>query len=191
MKQRALQVGESGLHAFLADLQQATSGRDVRFHLMGYSFGCIVASAMLCGPSSGARTTTAASVALVQGALSLWSYCNNIPVAAGKSGYFVKLVEKKSAAGPILTTRSRFDTATGRFYPLGAGIANQISFDPVALPRYGALGSFGAQGLVPAANDLSMRKVTEDYKFSAGQIYNVDASEFVRVGSGPAGAHND
>ena len=191
MKQRALQVGEGGLHSFLADLQQATSGRDLRFHLMGHSFGSIVVSAMLCGPSSGAGATNAASVALVQGALSLWSYCSSIPVAAGQRGYFVDLLERKKVTGPILTTRSVFDTANGRFYPLGAGIANQISFAPGDFPRYGALGSFGAQGLVPAAAETSMRKVTEDYNFASGQVYNIDASEFVRAGSGPAGAHND
>ncbi len=146
MKQRALQVGQGGLHSFLADLQQATSGRDVRFHLMGHSFGCIVVSAMLCGPASDTRPTGAASVAFVQGALSLWSYCSSIPVAAGQKGYFVDLVEKKKVTGPILTTRSIFDTANGRFYPLGAGIANQVTYAPGDLPRYGALGTFGAQG---------------------------------------------
>jgi hypothetical protein len=192
MKQRARKVGESGLHAFLADLQQATAERDVRFHLMGHSFGCIVMSAMLCGPPSDARQVSAvASLALVQGALSLWSYCDNIPVAAGQTGYFRRLVEQKKVSGPILTTRSIFDTANGRFYPLGAGVANQVSFAPGELPRYGALGSFGVQGLVPDGTDMPMRAATEDYGFALGQIYNLEASQFVRTGSGPAGAHND
>jgi len=190
MKQRALLVGETGLHAFLANLQQAAAGRDVRFHLMGHSFGCIVVSAVLCGPPSDQRPVNpVASLALIQGAMSLWSYCEKISVAPALSGYFRKL--KAQVAGPILTTRSVYDTANGRFYPLGAGVADQISFEAGELPRYGALGSFGAQGLMPGAIDMPMRAATEDYGFCAGWIYNLEASQFVRSGAGPAGAHND
>lgn len=35
------------------------------------------------------------------------------------------LLSGNSIAGPILTTQSRFDTAVGRWYPLGAGAARQ------------------------------------------------------------------
>ena len=190
MKQRACQIGETGMHGFLADLQLAFGKRDVRIHLMGHSFGCIVTSAVLCGPASGARPINPVdSLALVQGALSLWSYCSKIPVVPGQSGYFHKIGE--AVAGPILTTRSIFDTANGRFYPLGAGVANQINFAHGELPVYGAIGSFGAQGLVPAAADMPMRAANDDYGFVAGQIYNLEASQFIRIGSGPAGAHND
>jgi len=55
MKQRARQVGEGGMAEFLAALQRAGSGRDVRFHLMGHSFGCIVVSGCAGGiPGTGA-----------------------------------------------------------------------------------------------------------------------------------------
>ena len=55
---------------------------------MGHSFGGVVVSAMLNGPGgvSGARPVD--SLALVQGALSLWSYCDDIPAAPGSPGYF-------------------------------------------------------------------------------------------------------
>lgn len=187
MKQRARQVGEGGMAQFLGALQNAVGSRDVRFHLMGHSFGCIVVSSML----SASAVKPVASLALVQGALSLWSYCDHIPVASEKSGYFRALIHDKKVTGPILTTRSVFDTANRRFYPLGAGIAGQIDFGPGELPRYGALGSFGAQGLMPQGADIPMRPAGEEYRFRAGEIYNLEASQFVRNGSGPAGAHND
>jgi len=160
--------------------------------LMGHSFGCIVVSAMLCGTSSRpSPVAPVASLALVQGALSLWSYCQAIPVLPGQAGYFCSLIKDKRVSGAILTTRSIFDTANRRFYPLGAGIANQVDFGPGELPRYGALGTFGAQALVPEGVDMPMRLATEEYRFAAGQIYNLEASKFIRGGSGPAGAHND
>src|SRR5204863_6883569 len=56
MKDRARTIGETSLHTLLADLQRVASetGRDVRFHLMGHSFGCVVVSATLAGPPGGA-----------------------------------------------------------------------------------------------------------------------------------------
>jgi pimeloyl-ACP methyl ester carboxylesterase len=192
MKQRARLVGETGMTEFLAALQQAAGSRDVRFHLMGHSFGCIVVSAMLCETSAHpSHVKPVASLVLVQGALSLWSYCEKIPVAPGQTGYFRALIKEKRVNGPIVTTRSSYDTANRRFYPLGAGIANQVDFAPEAFPRYGAVGTFGAQGLVPNANDLLMRPTTEEYRFAAGGIYNLDAKHFICKGGGAAGAHDD
>ena len=55
-----------------------------RFHLMGHSFGCIVVSATVAGPAG--RPTLPRpvdSLFLVQGALSLWSYAADIPIARG------------------------------------------------------------------------------------------------------------
>ena len=192
MKQRARLVGAGGMAEFLAALQQAAGSRDVRFHLMGHSFGCIVVSAMLCGtPAHRSPVKPVASLALVQGALSLWSYCEKIPVVPRQSGYFHALISDKKVSGPILTTRSMFDTANRRLYPLGAGIANQVDFGPGEFPRYGALGTFGAQGLTPDGNNLPMRPATQAYQFAAGGIYNLEASKFIRSGGGASGAHND
>ncbi|MBA4017558.1 MAG: hypothetical protein C0483_10335 [Pirellula sp.] len=79
MKDRARMFGETGAHQLLQSLQRLDAGRDVRFHLMGHSFGCIVVSACVAGPP-GARTKPlpVASLSLVQGALSLWAYCSNV-----------------------------------------------------------------------------------------------------------------
>ena len=46
MKRRALRFGEGGANGLLRLLQGAVwADREVRFHLVGHSFGCIVASA--------------------------------------------------------------------------------------------------------------------------------------------------
>jgi hypothetical protein len=74
---------------------------------------------------------------------------------------------------------------------LGAGIANQVDFGPGEFPRYGALGTFGAQGLTPDGHDVPMRPAGEQYGFKNAQVYNLEASEFIRKGGGPAGAHSD
>src|SRR5690606_33145071 len=89
MKQRACTVGERGIHDLLRTLQHAVGSREVRFHLMGHSFGCIVVSAAVAGPRGTAPLPRpVSSLALVQGALSLWSYCADIPAVSGQPGYF-------------------------------------------------------------------------------------------------------
>ena len=77
MKHRARTVGEQGMHTFVSDLQRAC---DANVHLMGHSFGCIVISSILGGPGgNGTLTRPVNSVVLVQGAMSLWSYAEDIP----------------------------------------------------------------------------------------------------------------
>ena len=87
---------------------------ETRFHLMGHSFGCIVVSATVAGAPRGEKLPRPVdSLFLVQGALSLWSYCPDIPMARGTAGYFNRILEEGLVRGPIVTTRSRFD-ARGR-----------------------------------------------------------------------------
>ncbi|MFB2920616.1 hypothetical protein [Aerosakkonema funiforme] len=193
MKDRARQFGESGGFKLLGDLQRA-AGDNVRFHLMGHSFGCIVVSAMLAGPNGrGSLVRPVNSVALVQGALSHWSYCSDIPVAPGRVGYFRSVVTDRKVDGPIITTQSKFDTAVGKMYPIGAGIRQQIHFAP-KLPKYGALGTFGVCGLDPSiVIDMNMLAVDASYQFEPRKIYNLESSKFIcdGTGGGLGGAHND
>ena len=66
----------------------------MRFHLMGHSFGCIVVSSTLAGPY--ARTALrrpVASVTLVQGALSHWSYAAEVPAGCVVRADREKLVQ--------------------------------------------------------------------------------------------------
>jgi len=193
MKDRAHQFGETGGFKLLSDLQRvAKAERGVRFHLMGHSFGCIVVSDMLGGPDGhGKLDHPVNSVVLMQGALSLWSYCSDIPCAAGQTGYFHSIIADRKIAGPIITTQSEFDTAVGRFYPLGAGIRQQVNFVPGELPKYGGLGTFGAGGPDLEIVDLKMLSIDDSYPFESGKIYNLESSQFIREGSGPSGAHGD
>jgi hypothetical protein len=193
MKDRACRFGEMGGFTLLRDLQRTVPAqRDVRFHLIGHSFGCIVVSAILAGPDGhGTLVRPVDSVALLQGALSLWSYCADIPVVPGQSGYFRSIIADQKVKGPIITTQSEFDTAVGRFYPLGAGVRRQVTFAPGELPKYGGLGTFGVRGLDEAVVDLDMLPVSTAYAFAPGTIYNLESSRFICEGSGASGAHSD
>ncbi len=190
MKDRARQFGETGAHKLLRDLQTAAPA--ARFHLMGHSFGCIVASTAIAGAPNTEDQGLARpvdSLFLVQGALSLWSFANSIPYAGGSAGYFHRVVERGLIRGPIVTTRSTHDSAVGIFYPLGAHAAGQIVLRE-DYPAYGGVGAFGIRGL-ERIEDLPMRVETYKYQFQPSAIYNLDASAIIKNGSGAAGAHSD
>jgi hypothetical protein len=190
MKDRARQFGATAGADLLARLQRAST--TTRFHLMGHSFGCIVVSSILAGrDGNGDPIRPVESAMLAQGALSLWSFCDDIPTAQGKAGYFRSAVNGR-VKGPILTTQSELDYAVGRYYPLAAGVAGQVVFSvPAALPRYGAVGSFGIQGLDDRAVDVTIHGTDHDYGFRPGMIYNIECSDVIKKLSGSGGAHCD
>jgi hypothetical protein len=188
MKDRARQFGESAGHELLIRLQKAAPG--AHFHLMGHSFGCIVVSAAVAGPRVGERLPRAVhSLFLVQGALSHWSYVADIPFSPGTPGYFHRILRDGLVQGPLVTTRSMHDTAIGRFYPLGALLKKQFLLDS-DYPVYGGIGAFGIQGIV-GAEDMPMQPATFIYRFHGGRVYNLEASNIIRNGSGASGAHSD
>lgn len=187
MKKRARTVGEGGMHTFVARMQQALPM--ARFHLMGHSFGCIVVSALLGGPGGTTPLPRPVdSVALVQGALSLWAYAERTPDGA-TPGYFNAMIKRGAVRGPIVTTQSRFDTAVGTYYPLAASLAGQVAFGP-DLPRFGAVGTFGIQG-VPNLTPVEVLPETGSYQFAPGKIYNLEGSGFIKKMEGASGAHSD
>lgn len=194
MKARARDFGESGGYNLLTKLQQAAP-ESVRFHLMGHSFGCIVMSAMLAGPKGeGTLRRPVNSLSLIQGALSLWSYCKDIPVVRGRSGYFYPLIVDDKIDGPIITTQSEHDSAVGTMYPLASGIAmSNPDFAPENLPRYGAIGAFGIRGDGLEIIDLDMLPCDQDYDFEPGKIYNLESSRYIckiPPNAGLGGAHS-
>jgi pimeloyl-ACP methyl ester carboxylesterase len=191
MKRRACRFGESGATALLRRLQSAVpEDRRVRFHLMGHSFGCIVVSAAVAG-GPGRAACAVDTLVLVQGALSLWSYCGRIPGTRARSGYFHRIVADKLVRGPVVTTMSQHDRAVGFFYPLGAAAGRQVSYPIGEYPTYGGIGSFGARGLPDDTDDLHMREVTEPYDFHPDRIYNLESSHVIAHGGGASGAHSD
>ena len=187
MKDRARAFGETAANDLLANLQHAAPG--CRFHLMGHSFGCIVVSGAIAGAAHSARLPRPIdTLFLAQGALSLWAFGQDNPYA-DKPGYFRGVIGEGLVRGPILTTTSRFDTAVGRYYPIGARLANQyvLSAD---YPKYGGVGTYGIQGS-PNTLSLTIADVDEPYSFTPSYIYNIDASRVIKNGTGTSGAHSD
>lgn len=190
MKDRARHIGETGGHELLQKLQCAGKS-ETRFHLMGHSFGCIVVSAAIAGPpSSRASPRPIDSLSLIQGALSLWSFSSMIPFATGKVGYFNHALTKELVRGPIVTTRSSYDKAVRKLYPFAVRLARQYLLGK-DLPKYGGIGTFGAQGLGDMVEDLEMHSATQDYKFMPKRVYNLEASNTIKNGAGFSGAHSD
>src|SRR5262249_54193310 len=156
------------------------AGRDARFHLMGHSFGCIAVTAMTAGSSEATMAPKPRhSILLVQGAMSLWAFCAMISHAQDKDGALHPVVKNKRVKGATATTLSEHDSAVGFFYPLAAGLKGQVEF-ALEMPKYGAIGSFGIQGLDDIAEGLTMQKKDHQYNFKAGRIYNLESSGVIK-----------
>ncbi len=195
MKDRARQIGENSGFNLLKTLQEKAA-ETVRFHLMGHSFGCVVVSSILSGPKGkGILVRPVDSLALVQGAVSLWSYCSKISYERDRPGYFNTIIAQSKVAGPIVTTHSQFDYAVGRMYPLAGKTAfSSVDFAPGQLPKYGGIGSFGLGGDDLAAENTNMLPCDASYDFKPGKIYNLESSKFicnVELGGPTSGAHCD
>lgn len=198
MKERARIFGETGANALLSSLQKAAP--KTRFHLVGHSFGCIVASGAILGPPNRPDLSRPVSTLIhLQGALSLWAFASNIPYPPNGRGYYRDIIDRNLVRGTIVTTQSRFDKAVGWFYPLGAEIAQDVK-ESINLPKYGGIGSFGMEdfdNLGDPQRDsdqlkhLEMKSVAEAYAFAGSVIYNLDANKVIKDGNGIAGAHSD
>jgi hypothetical protein len=191
-KNHAREFGEGAA----ADLVRAImDAADVRVHLMGHSFGTIVVSGAVRG---GGTTPTPPprpvdSLFLVQGAVSLWAYAEKVPRAVGGGrGYFADVVRPEFVSGPIVATRSSFDYAVGRFYPLAVRVAGQYLLGDDESPKYGGIGSFGIHG-VEGSVELPVlgRGARRDPGLEPGTVYNIDASRVIARLDGASGAHND
>jgi hypothetical protein len=179
MKHRARAVGECGPHQLLVRMQQ--SAPSLRIHLMGHSFGCILVSAAVAGPTSGGTlanrlTRPVTSLFLVQGAMSLWSFANAIPFPPSEPGYF----------RPVFAS----DRAVGIFFPIGAKLGQERLLDENNYPEYGGIGTYGAQGYTPTVAHEILNSDAE-YGLDPGTTYNIDASRIIAQGGGASGAHSD
>jgi len=186
MKKRGRTVGEGGMHQLINALQQVSNAK---IHLMGHSFGCVVVSSILNGPDGkGALARPINSVALVQGALSLWSYADKV-FGSSQPGYFRNVLTRGVVSGPIITTKSKHDTAVGVLYPAAVGLVREADFAD-ELPKYGGIGSFGIQGTTVAV-ECDMLDKDSDYGFASGKIHNLESSTYVAKKEGASGAHSD
>ncbi|MFF2487579.1 hypothetical protein ACFVSU_14345 [Microbacterium sp. NPDC058062] len=196
MKQRAYTIGAAGVAPLLNELQRA-AGENARVHVVGHSFGCIVVGGAVLAEGRG-PTKAVGSVLLVQGALSLWVLADDA-YGTGRRGRFRPLRDRRFVDGPIVTSQSSWDYALARFYPAGVRAAVWTPGGPDHLvlgnrkkvPKWGALGTFGAQGA--RTQDLRLRDVSDDTHFDRGVIYNVECDDVIDdvEGGGWGGAHND
>src|SRR4029434_3505203 len=168
MKKRGRTVGEGGMHQLISALQQVSNAK---IHLMGHSFGCVVVSSILNGPDGkGALPRPINSVALVQGALSLWSYADQV-FGSSQPGYFRSVLTREVVSGPIITTKSRHDPARCALYPEAVELVQESDFAD-KLPKYGGIGSFGIQGTTVTV-DRDMLDKDGDYGFARGKVHNL------------------
>jgi hypothetical protein len=184
MKGRAGVVGRKGLGPLLGRL--ATQRPDLRVHLIGHSFGARLVSYALDGLPAGAAPVK--SVTLLQGAFSHFAFCGPLPFDAGRNGALA--TRQKRIDGPLTVCFSSHDNAVGRFYPLAslaAGDETAGAHNP--LYRWGGMGADGAQN--PDAVLDGIKAPGSGYRFSKTRILNVDASDIVRNGTAPSGAHSD
>jgi hypothetical protein len=216
MKDLARQIGTGFGHQFLNDLLAASPS--LRIHLMGHSFGCILASASVCGPVPRDAAGCAldrhqvGAVYLVQGAMSVWSYSEHFPFNVAEAGCFWPAQQR--IRGPLVTTQSRWDLANGFWYPLATTLESPdvipatarhgMLWRPAAAPttsdllEYGAaVGAHGLLDTVPAASPLPAMKRASDlprpgYGLRLAGIYNMDASAVICDRANPwMGAHSD
>jgi hypothetical protein len=191
MKKRARRIGESGMHSFVTELMKAAPR--ARVHLMGHSFGTIVVSGILGGPdASHPLPRQVDSVALVQGAVSLWAFGESVHGKALK-GYFNPWLERRAVRGPVLVSRSIHDRAVGLLYPWASALSftdGSFDVDDEDLPLYGAIGKYGMRA-VPNVVYRDMLDEHGSYNFEAGTVCNLEASRFIAKGRGISGAHSD
>jgi len=132
------------------------------------------------------------SLALVQGAVSLWAFGEEVHGKA-RPGYFNAWVKQSAVRGPILVSRSIYDKAVGTLYPWASAVAfadGSFDVDEEKLPLHGAIGAFGIRGL-KGAETCNLLEATGKYGFEAGKVYNVESSMFIKKGDGVSGAHSD
>lgn len=190
-KNQAREFGEEGAAQLVRRIQSRSSAR---VHLLGHSFGTIVMAGAVRGPGDVAAPPPRPvdSLFLVQGAVSLWAFAERVPAEhGGGRGYFADVATPRFVSGPIVVTRSRWDHAVGRFYPLAVGLAGQYLLGE-ELPKFGGIGTWGAQGVADAIELPPLRKgepVPDGIR--PGRVHNIDASDVIARLAGASGAHSD
>jgi hypothetical protein len=184
MKNRAGVVGQRGLGPLLGRLDATR----VRVHLVGHSFGARLVSFALAGLPSGPSPVRA--VTLLEGAFSHFAFARPLPFDAGRKGALAGMLAKIN--GPLTVCFSSHDSAVGTFYPLASFAAQDDSAAATdALFRWGGMGADGAQGVNARLDGIQPAGPGTTYQFTAGRTLNVDASDVVRKGGPPSGAHSD
>ena len=188
MKARAGDIGQKGLGPLLQALHAASP--QVRVHLVGHSFGARLVSFALSGIDSPADSPVA-SLVLVQGAFSHWSFAGKENNPFGESGALEGYQNR--VHGPLVSTFSVYDWAVGVWYPKASFLAGQSVEAAEQVSRWGGMGADGFQA-VPQLVKVSMQAGGgTDYGFAPGGFYGVNAAAVINNVQGQpfAGAHSD
>jgi hypothetical protein len=183
MKARAGTIGHHGLGPVLTKL----SG--VRVHLIGHSFGARLVSFALAGVGP-AASSPIASLLLIQGAFSHWSFAHAQDNPFGEDGALHKVADR--VRGPLVATFSPHDFAVCRWYPKASFLARQDESAVVA-GRWGGMGADGFQAVTPLVDKTMRPEGGTTYGFRPGTFYRVDAAGVINNEKlqGFAGAHSD
>jgi hypothetical protein len=170
MKDRAGAVGRDGVNPLVGRLQSAVSG-DIRFHLVGHSFGGRLVTAAADGPER-LRIHT---MLLLQAAFSHNGFAAKFD--GEHDGFFRGVVAAHKVGGRILVTHSVQDRAVGLAYPLAARLnGDSAAAFGDANDRFGGIGRNGAQHARDVTREANLLPVNRPYEFDAGaQIFNLNA----------------
>ncbi|MDE3195220.1 MAG: alpha/beta hydrolase [Acidobacteriota bacterium] len=171
MKDRSAKIGTEGLNPFLARLQ-AQSPVNIRYHLIGHSFGARLVTAAADAPNR----LRVDSLILLQAAYSQNGLATNFD-GKGANGYFCKILTEQKIDGPILITHTRNDKAVGLAYPLASRLngCDSAHFGD-ANDLFGGMGANGAQHV--EAIELRLQS-QGPYKFEKGKIYNLNGDAII------------
>jgi hypothetical protein len=188
MKNRAGVVGKDGLGPLLGRLHQAAP--QVRVHLIGHSFGARLVSYALAGLPEVPGPSPVKAVTLLQGAFSHFAFAHPLPFDAGRNGALVGMLDRID--GPLTVCFSTHDSAVGTMYPLASIAAgDDAAAAQDLLYRWGGMGADGAQGVQAELTSIQPAGPGSTYNFTPQHALNIDASDIVRAGGPPAGAHSD
>ena len=188
MKARAGDVGSHGVGPLLEQLH--AQAPKVRVHLIGHSFGARLVSFALAGISSAAASPVA-SLYLIQGAFSHWSFAHVQDMPFGQAGALNQYADR--VHGPLVATFSEHDWAVGRWYPKASFLAQQMaSAETEPNAQWGGMGSDGFQGVAPT-DDQTVLAAGKRYGLQHGAFYRVDCGTVVANTSQSSfsGAHSD
>jgi hypothetical protein len=188
MKKRAGDTGRRGLAPVLRELRG--DAPDVRFHLVGHSFGGRLVAAAALGEDDADPSLPITSMVLLQAAFSHHGFAQDYK--PGRHGYFRAVVAGERLRGPLVVTHTHNDRANTWAYPMASRLARQQAAafgGPNDL--YGAIGSNGALG-TPGATFGELLSTSGEYDFGTGQVRNLEASAFIAdhgAVTGPEVAH--
>jgi hypothetical protein len=187
MKTRAGEIGRRGLGPLLAALHGRAPG--VRVHLMGHSFGARLVSFALAGVGAAAASPIA-SLMLVQGAFSHWSFAHAADNPFGEDGALRAVADR--VHGPLVATFSEHDFAVCRWYPKASFLSRQDESASVA-GRWSGMGADGFQAVKPADDRTMVATGGTRYGFRSGTFYRVNAASVINNEhlQSFAGAHGD